>query len=99
MTTKVEQGTSKTFKIGISRGSDFKDDVTLKADSPDSKLTVTFDQNAFKGSEKKDIEATVKAADDAKIGESTIAITGTPQSGEPTTLNVKVDVTAKAKNK
>jgi uncharacterized membrane protein len=99
VTTKIEQGTSKTFKVSISRGSEFKDDVALKAESSDPKVHVTLDSNAFMGSEKKDVEATVKAADDAKLGESEITVTGSPQAGEPTTLAVKIDVTAKAKNK
>ncbi len=99
LATHVEQGTAKTFKVSISRDSNFKDDVTLKADSPDPKLHVTIEPNVFKGSEKKDAEVTVKAADDAKLGKETIHITGTPQSGNPTTVDATVDVTAKAKNK
>lgn len=97
--TKVEQGTAKTFSISISRGGDFKDDVTLKAESDDPKVHVTLEPNVFKGSEKKDVEATVKVDDDAKIGEHLITITGTPQAGESTTVQAKVDVAAKAKNK
>jgi hypothetical protein len=97
--TRVEQGTSKTVKISINRGSDFKDDVALKAQSADPKVHVTLEPNAFKGSEKKDVEAVVKADADAKLGEDDITITGTPQSGAPTTLLVKVDVTPKANHK
>jgi hypothetical protein len=97
--TRVEQGTSKTFSVSISRDSNFKDDVTLKADTDDPKVHVTLEPSVFKGSEKKDVEATAKVDDDAKLGEHTIRITGTPQAGAPTTLEVKIDVTAKAKNK
>src|SRR5437870_4867106 len=58
--TKLEQGTSKNLSISISRGADFKDDVTLKATTDDPKLHVTLEPSVFKGSEKKDVEATVK---------------------------------------
>ncbi len=98
-TEKVEQGTSVKFKLSISRGKDFKDNVMLKAESPDPKLHVTLEPNEFRGSENKDVEVTVAADPDAKIGEDHVRITGTPQSGNPTTLDVKVDVTARPKNK
>jgi hypothetical protein len=99
LATHVEQGTAKTFKVSISRDSNFKDDVTLKAASPDPKLHVTIEPNILKGSEKKDAEVTVTADGDAKLGKETVHVTGTPQSGNPTTVDVTVDVTAKAKNK
>src|ERR1700722_6004290 len=95
MATKVEQGTSKTFKISISRGADFKDDVTLKAESSDPKLHADLEPKAFKGSENKDVEVTVKADPEAKLGKQTITITGTPAAGEPTSVAAEVDVTAK----
>jgi uncharacterized membrane protein len=97
--TKVEQGKSNTFKLKISRGVDFKDDVALKVESPDPKLHVTLDPTTFKGSETKDVEATVKADNDAKIGKEMITITGAPQAGKATNLEVEIEVTAQPKNK
>ncbi len=97
--TSVKQGTSIKFNIGISRDSTFKDDVTVSAVEVPSGLTVSFEPKSFKGSETKEIEVTVKAADDAKVGAETFKVEGKSAGSEPAFTPVKVTVDAKDKNK
>lgn len=100
LATKVKQGATEKFNLSISRDSAFKDDVAIKVDAPaDSKLSVSMEPNAFKASEDKKVEVAVKAADDAPLGKHTLKVTGSPQSGSPTMLDVTVEVVAKEKNK
>jgi hypothetical protein len=87
-TEKVEQGASKTFAVSISRDSNFKDNVTLKAEASDSKVHVKLDPPEFKASDKKDVEAALTADGDAPLGKGQVSITGTPESGSSTTLKV-----------
>jgi uncharacterized membrane protein len=97
----VKQGTSTKFNVSISRGADFKDDVAVTAEPQgDSKgLKVEVSPKEFKASDKKPVEVTVTASDDASLGKHVIQITGKPQAGTPTSVNVTVNVTAKEGNK
>jgi len=100
MSTSIKQGTSEKVKVSISRGHDFKDNVKLTAKASDPKLHVTMEPTAFRGSETKDVEVTIHADDDAKVGDATVNITGIPEAGgHETTVAIPVTVKAKESNK
>jgi|SRR5579864_5718323 len=100
--TSLKQGETKDVAIGIQRGTNFQDDVTVKfADVPQG---VTFDP-ASPGIKHGETEAkvTLKAAADAALGDFTIKVIGHPTKGGDATHEFKItvvkdpDVAAKAK--
>jgi hypothetical protein len=97
----VKQGEMKEIDIGISR-TNFKDNVAVTATvegATDGKVKAELKDKVFKGSEPKDkkIAMNVSAADDAKVGDYTIDVTGKPEAGAATAepLKVKIKVAAK----
>jgi hypothetical protein len=90
----VTQGETKTTSIGIKRGKNFDQDVVLKfADMPKG---VTIDP-ASPVITHGDAEAkfTVKAAEDAAVGDFAIKITGHPGTGPNASQEFKVTVSKK----
>ena len=76
LSTSLKQGETKEVSIGIKRGKNFQEDVTLKfADGPQG---VTLDP-ASPVIKHGDTEAkvTLKAAADASLGDFTVKVTGT----------------------
>jgi uncharacterized membrane protein len=94
MSTTLHQGEAKEISIGIERGKNFDGDVTLKfADGPEG---VTLD-SASPIIKHGDTEAkvTLKATDDASLGDFTIKVTGHPTKGANATNEFKITVTKK----
>ena len=90
--TKVKQGESKSITFALKRGANFDEDVTLKFDNLPKGLTIEPSSPKIPKSEK-EVRATIKAAEDAAIGDFTIKVTGEPSRGKPAanTLNVAVE--------
>ncbi len=94
MSTTLHQGETKEASIGIERGKNFDGDVSLKfADGPKG---VSLD-SASPMIKHGDTEAkvTLKATDDASLGEFTIKVTGHPSKGADATSEFKVTVAKK----
>jgi hypothetical protein len=100
--TSLKQGETKDISIGIKRGTNFQDDVTVKfADVPQG---VTFDpaSPAIKHGET-ETKVTLKAAADASLGDFTVKVIGHPTKGGDATHEFKItvakdpEVAAKAK--
>lgn len=89
--TNLRPGEEKTVVINVSRDSAFTQAVTLKADSQSPKIDARIDKTKMEAGDKQ-VTLTVKAAADAPKGNHIIKVTGTPQTGAPTSLDVKVDV-------
>ncbi len=93
--TKVKQGETQSVTISLQRGESFKQDVKLQI-----KLSkgegITFDpaKVTVKASDKPDVQIKITAPKDAALGEYTISVTGTPTTGEPTSVEFKVKVIA-----
>jgi len=93
--TKVKQGEIQSVTISLERGESFKQDVTLEI-----KLSkgegITFDpaKVLVKASDKPDVQLTITAPKDAALGEYKVSVTGTPTTGEPTSVEFKVKVVA-----
>jgi uncharacterized membrane protein len=89
--TNLKPGEEKTVVVNVSRDSSFTQPVTVKADSQSPKIDVRVDKTKLETADKS-FTLTVKAAADAPKGEHIIKVTGTPQTGTPTNLEVRVEV-------
>jgi uncharacterized membrane protein len=93
--TKIKQGEVQSVIISLERGESFKQDVTLEI-----KLSkgegITFDpaKIVVKAGDKPDVQIKITAAKDAALGENIVSVTGTPTTGEPTSVEFNVKVTA-----
>jgi uncharacterized membrane protein len=91
--TKITQGEIQTVTISLKRGESFKQDVTLEI-----KLSkgegITFDpaKVVVKAGDKPDVQLTITVPKDAALGEHIVSVTGTPTTGEPTSVEFKVKV-------
>ena len=93
LATTIKQGESKEVAVTVERSKDFKEDVTLKATTQDKGLTVSPSTHTVKATEADtQVKFTVSATKEAAVGEHTITITGTPTTGAPTSIGLKVNV-------
>ena len=94
LSTTVKQGETKTIEIGIKRGKNFDEDVTLKfADAPTG-LTIEPASPAIKHGDTV-AKLTLKAADNAALGDFTIKVTGHPTKGADASNEFKLTVNKK----
>jgi hypothetical protein len=89
--TNLKPGEEKTIVLTVRRDDNFTQPVTLKADSQSPKIDAKVNKTRMEGSDR-EVTLTVKAAVDAPKGQHVIKVTGTPQTGQPTSLDVKVEV-------
>ena len=93
--TKMQQGETQSIAISLERGDSFKQDVTLEI-----KLSkgegITFDPAKIivKAGDKPDMQLTITAPKDAAIGEYVVSVTGTPTTGEATSVEFNVKIAA-----
>lgn len=88
---KVKQGETQTISIKLQRGESFKQDVTLEIKAVDG-ISIDPTKVIVKASDKPDVDITITAPKDAAFGDYTVSVTGTPQIGEPTSVEFKVKV-------
>ena len=94
MSTTLNQGGAKEVSIGIERGKNFGEDVTLKfADGPKGVTLASVNPVIMHG----DTEAkvTLKATADASLGDFTVKVTGHPTKGADATNELKITVAKK----
>jgi uncharacterized membrane protein len=89
--TNLKPGEEKTVVLTVRRDNNFTQPVTLKADSQSPKVDARIDKTRMENADK-EVTLTVKAAADAPKGTHVIKVTGTPAQGQPTSLDVKVEV-------
>jgi uncharacterized membrane protein len=92
LSTKVKQGETKDVTIGIDRGKNFDQDVTLKFEKLPTGVTIEPAAPVIKHGDK-ETKVTVHAADDATLGEAKITVDGTPSKGATAsnTFNLTVE--------
>jgi uncharacterized membrane protein len=91
----VKQGESKDIDVAIDRGKNFDQDVALKFNDLPTGVSVDPATPMLKHGDK-DVKVTVKAADDAAIGDfKNVKVTGHPDKGSDTTVDMKVTVNKK----
>jgi uncharacterized membrane protein len=91
--TKVKQGETQVVTIKLERGESFKQDVKLQIEAAKG-ISVDPAKVTIKASDKPDVEIKVTVPKDAALGEYSISVTGTPATGEPTSVKFNVKVVA-----
>jgi uncharacterized membrane protein len=88
----VKQGESKEVKIGIDRGKNFDKDVSLKFDDVPKGVTIEPAHPKIKHGDKEAV-LTIKAADDAAVGDFKVRVQGDGGEGQKAaeTLELKID--------
>jgi len=89
--TNIKPGEEKTVVLTVRRDNNFTQPVTLKADSQSPKVHARIDKTRMESADK-EVTLTVHADADAPKGHHVIKVTGTPAQGQPTSLDVKVEV-------
>jgi len=94
LSTSLKQGESKDATIGITRGKNFDEDVSLKFEDVPKGVTIEPAAPSIKHGDK-DVKVTVKAADDAALGDFTVKVTGHPSKGADASGELKLTVKKK----
>ncbi len=94
LSTKIKQGEAKEVTIGIKRGKNLDQDVALKLDGLPSGVTADPAAPTIQKSEK-EAKITVKAANDAAVGDFTVKVIGHPSQGEDASNTFKLTIAKK----
>jgi hypothetical protein len=94
MSTTLHQGESKEVAVGIKRGKNFDEDVTLKFAEGPKGVTIDSANPAIKHGDT-EAKLTFKATDDAALGDFTVKVTGHPTKGTDASSDFKITVAKK----
>jgi uncharacterized membrane protein len=94
MSTTLHQGGDKDVSIGIKRGKNFSEDVTLKFAEGPKGVTIESAKPVIKHGDS-EAKLTLKANADASLGEFTIKVTGHPAKGADASNDIKITVAKK----
>lgn len=89
----LNQGEAKTIAIGIKRGKNFTEDVSLAFAALPPGLTIVSGDSVITPGVK-DVKVAFKAANDAALGDFTIEVTGKPAKGADAKAEMKLSITA-----
>lgn len=89
--TSLKQGETKTVSIGIKRGTNFQEDVTLKFSDVPQGVSLDPTSPAIKHGET-ETKVTLKAAADASLGDFAVKVTGHPTKGGDGSTEFKITV-------
>lgn len=93
LSSNIKQGELQTATISVQRGEFFKRAVQLEFKTSKG-LSLDPASLDVRASDKPDIQLKITATKDAALGEYRIYVKGTPETGEPTTAEFKVQVVA-----
>jgi len=94
LSTKIKQGESKIVTIGIKRGKNFNEDVHLSLTGLPQGITLDPASPVIQHNDK-DAAITMKAAEDAALGDFTVKVVGHPTKGADATNEFKVTIDTK----
>lgn len=94
MSTKLAQGEAVPLTIGITRGKNIDQDVTLMFNDLPNGVTIDPMSPVIMRSDK-DAKVTLEAADDAALGDFTVKVMGHPTEGPDATSDLKITVNEK----
>lgn len=94
LATTIKQGESKVVEIDIKRGKNFAQDVSLKFDGLPKGVTADPASPDIKAGQE-DAKVTLKAADDAALGDFTVKVIGHPKTGPDATNEFKLTIEKK----
>jgi uncharacterized membrane protein len=90
---RVKQGETQGITIKLQRGESFKQDVKLQIKAAEG-ISVEPGKILVKASDAQDVLLTIVAPNDAALGDYIVTVTGTPETGEATSVEFKVKVLA-----
>ncbi len=90
-TTEVKQGEVQSVTISLERGKYFKQDVKLQIEASKG-ISVDPTNILVKASEKPDVQLRITVPKNAALGEYSVSVKGTPETGEPTSTSFDVQV-------
>jgi uncharacterized membrane protein len=94
-TTDIKQGHTKEISISVNRGKDFKQNVKLSLSTDATGVTIKPDTAELKASDTATtLKFTIDAAKDAAMGQHTLTVKATPETGQSTESSFKINVTA-----
>ncbi|MGD1276403.1 MAG: hypothetical protein ABR964_04170 [Tepidisphaeraceae bacterium] len=91
--TDVKQGEMQTVTVSLDRGESFKQDVKLRIKTTEG-ISVDPTSVWVKAGDKPDVQLRIAASKDAALGEYRVHVTGTPETGEPTSADFNMKVVA-----
>jgi hypothetical protein len=93
MNVSIKQGEVKTVTVKVDRAEYFKRDVTVVVRSPEG-LKIEPTETVVRASDKPDMALRVAVPQEAPLGEYRVYVTGTPESGAPSSADFTVKVVA-----
>lgn len=94
LSTKLKQGESRVVDIGIKRGKNFDQDVTLKFEGVPQGVILDPSSPVIKHGDT-ETKITAKAADDAAVGDFTVKVKGHPTKGADAINDLKLTIEKK----
>ncbi|MCX5682723.1 MAG: hypothetical protein NT049_03460 [Planctomycetota bacterium] len=91
--TDIKQGDSKTINVTVRRGEFFKQDVRLEMKAS-AGISVTPASLLVKASDTPEVPIQILVPKNAPLSEYRVYVKGTPQTGESTSIEIKVKVVA-----
>lgn len=91
MSTKIAQGESTEVTIGIDRGRNIDQDVTLRFEEVPTGVSVAPENPVITRGED-EVTVDVSATAGAALGDFTVQVTGKPKSGASATNEIKITV-------
>jgi uncharacterized membrane protein len=94
LSTSIKQGETKSVTIGVKRGKNLDEDVSLKFEALPKGVTVEPASPQIKHGES-EAKVSLKAADDAALGDFKIRVTGHPTKGTDASSDLSITVNKK----
>ncbi len=91
--TNVKQGEVQNVGVSLHRGDYFKQDVRLEFKTTEG-ISVDPTGALIKASDKPDLQLRIAANKDAALGDYRVYVKGTPETGQPTSVEFTVTVAA-----
>lgn len=89
----LKQGDKHTITLTVDRGAAFQQTVRVEAQAPKG-LHVEFDKSSIRPTDPKEVLMSISADKDALLGDHILKLMATPETGDATTLDVKVTITS-----
>ena len=87
----IKQGEREIVNLSLDRKSNFKKDVKLDVTVPE-KVKAELSKSVIKASDPAEFTLTITVDKNAALGDHPIKVTGTPDGGSPTSVDVKIKV-------
>jgi uncharacterized membrane protein len=91
--TDIKQGDRQTINVTVRRGESFKQDVRLEIKASQG-ISVAPTSVLVKASDTPEVPIQIVVPKSAALSEYRVYVKGTPQTGQPTSIEIKVKVVA-----